>query len=96
MKITIDTSIDKPDEIQKMCQFLLELTNTSNKEYTNSPTVSSVDATNMMSMFGESEPTPSLQSQNPLDRAPDFGAFLSLTKNYEKKEQVSRPQIEFL
>lgn len=108
MKITIDTQQDKPEEIRKMCQFLLDLANnvsSSNSSlsstYTNSQTTTPVDTSSMMNMFGDDNSTSSASIQTSSviqtpDRAPDFGAFLSLTKNYEKKESTTRPQIEFL
>ncbi len=102
MKITIDTTQDKPEEIRKMCELLLELTSNSrsNNAYTTSAQSAPVDTSSMMNMFGDDQTTTtSMQAQSTTinaDRAPDFGAFLSLTKNYEKRESTTRPQIEFL
>ncbi len=96
MKITIDTNEDNPEHIKQLCHFLLDFANnnSSSSSYSNSqPSSSSTDTTSMMDMFDDPQPsnTPPLS-----ERAPDFGAFLNLTKGHEKKDPSTKPQIEFL
>lgn len=92
MKITIDTNEDNPEHIKHLCNFLLNFANNTSSSVSSNSSTSNVDTSSMMNMFDDNQTS----NSTPAEKAPDFGAFLSLTKNYEKKESGSKPQIEFL
>ena len=84
MKITIDTKEDSHEDIRKVLHLLAGILEKKEEHISGSP----VDTAPLMSMFGE----PS-SSANQREKAPDFGSFLSLTKN--KAEKSEQPRIEF-
>lgn len=92
MKVTIDTKEDKIEDIHKVLSILTHILQEKGLSSTGSNT--SVDTSNMMSMFGDDA-----SSQNPgQDKAPDFSSFLNLTKSTTSKTENKReetPQIEF-
>lgn len=82
MKITIDTTVDSHEDIQKVLQILHHVVQKKETSSYNEPTQ---DTTNMMSMFSTEE-----KKEIP-DTAPDFSSFLNLNEKKEDKE----PKLEF-
>ncbi len=90
MKITIDTATDSLDDIRKAVSLLHELLSKGSS----SSYAPSVDTAPMMGMFDDNAVSTTSSSTNTTtDKAPDFGSFLNLAKNYEKKEE--KPKLEY-
>ena len=90
MKITIDTATDSLEDIRKVVSLLHELLSKGNSSSYSLP----LNTAPMMNMFDDN-PSPSVPSSSmaATDKAPDFSSFLSLTKNYEKKDE--KPRLEY-
>jgi len=90
MKITIDTSIDHPDDIRKAIQLLAHLANKQGKSIYSNTNVNpySEPATNTNSYSNPSAaPTPEP------DKSPDFSNFMNLMDNAPKKEEEKKKEI---
>ncbi|MBI4980927.1 hypothetical protein HZC30_05215 [Candidatus Woesearchaeota archaeon] len=88
MKITIDTKEDNHEDIKKVIALLNGMIGNSSGIYSNQPTATPADSTNLMSMFGD-EPAPKATP----DTAPNFGSFLNLVDGKKKEEPKGIPKI---
>ncbi len=90
MKITIDTATDSLEDIRKVVSLLHELLSKNSSPSYSPP----LDTAPMMNMFDDNtSPSVPSSSMAATDKAPDFSSFLSLTKNYEKKDE--KPRLEY-
>ena len=97
MKVTIDTKEDSHEDMYKILHILnsiLEKKGSADNFDRSGHSVNTVDTAPMMNMFDDN-PSPSVPSSSmaATDKAPDFSSFLSLTKNYEKKDE--KPRLEY-
>lgn len=95
MKVTIDTKEDSHEDIKKIVHILTSIIdskdfdNPRRRSFTESTKSDNIDTANMMQMFDSTTKEEVIPNT-----APDFTAFLNLTrKNEEKKYQ--EPKIEF-
>lgn len=94
MKITIDTKEDSHDDIQKVLHILTSIIDRKDfddprrRSFAEPAKTETIDTANMMQMFD------SPAKEEIPDTAPDFTAFLNLTRKKEEKK-YQEPKIEF-